>query len=1293
MPKVLFSKHTISQFKRKVLPLLEAKGIGSNLEPAEAVEELTKRDAEIWAVPVEMPISGKIYELSLNDRPWRLFETVVELPSELDLNSFIRGNQAENENDSVAVQVEHVSGRRAFCTLVDGEPGKPRSTCQPLLVMSMDDVVVLADVIEGLDCFDVVDIWPAERMPLQFLHCRPAKPGLASDCDIEGELLEHGKLDFAVACHNCTGAGHVTCEQCEGSGIYLPRKKCPKCGGSGDFIGKYGDVMGKCHACDGKGYFPAKECYGCNGSGSIDCWVCKETGALRIGLDYRTGRFSIRKPVNDEGWKEFSVPFNDVFIYDWERKSQLSGISGAQDVLEAIYATAKAMQEKSAEVEKFVRDMQNIEICLDRSIEAQEVVDLRPLELSDPAPSLQRKRHGVIYEYRMAAKRNLPWLKDRILPYPQGTPLNLSKRNSSGRREDWQPKTTVPGGEDDSPSFFGIDFSKRRHLVKFPDRTDKKDIPEDITVKPDRPPPSEKTQIRHLQHWCSWSNRYSGILRTMVLGDSPPDQKPEMLFNKNIENFKSQIEAVSLGISNRPLSLIKGPPGAGKTTIITEIVRQAAARGEKILVASQTHQAVRNVLERLHEDGRFRMIRHGHDAKLSELEKQYTEDGLSGETARIIKKTESVTEQWRERTEWLTDGLEKCKDAVDAASELADVRKKIEKDISQTKAKADSELSDAMFRRDSAAECAQEKKQVMVNECSPDIRRLEKQKKKSSVKLKKIRKKSSAVLKRMREKFGYVETPPDEKTGGEKRLRDALIPVGFASEKTLKNKLAGVHWQTLENETRIEKADVILKSLHSQLEDGREECERAVRKADAVLGNRKAKIMAEKETSLADATQRRSQAENRLCSVQVEALPAAKEFNPSLSSNDAAGNWSSILPEVEKSLEEAEGKLDFMSNYSTSLVNSREALYTLLNDSLQVFFSTCVGLASWRDAVSKGKDAFDIVIIDEAAHATVTETLTPLLYTRRALLVGDEKQLPPIVTGKLSCRPYGRPDTNDTDRGTGCWMKHQRTPACRLEQSLFEMLWNSDVRLPQVMLDIQFRMHPDIADFVSATFYDGKLKSEVSKADRRLAFAEFTHPVCLVPTNAYKNHHEELLDPGFRNEVEACIIARIVKRANGELTESQTCGIITPYAGQVHLLQRELGKAVGGDTPLIIENEDIASVHRFQGSERDIIIISFVRSPKPCDKCHTKKTGRGKCPQCGGKGFKGSGLSFVRDLKMLNVAFSRARKMLILVGDIESLSNPDYQGGKDGIRILKDFQSYVSDRGRVLHVWEKGYGE
>lgn len=80
---------------------------------------------------------------------------------------------------------------------------------------------------------------------------------------------------------------------------------------------------------------------------------------------------------------------------------------------------------------------------------------------------------------------------------------------------------------------------------------------------------------------------------------------------------------------------------------------------------------------------------------------------------------------------------------------------------------------------------------------------------------------------------------------------------------------------------------------------------------------------------------------------------------------------------------------------------------------------------------------------------------------------------------------------------------------------------------------------------------------------------------------------------------------------------------------------------------------------------------------------------RGRCNECRGRGFLGAGLAFARDLRRLNVAFSRARCSLIVVGDFARLCDESIRGGEDGGRILRRFADHVLKKGgTVQHVWE-----
>ena len=417
----------------------------------------------------------------------------------------------------------------------------------------------------------------------------------------------------------------------------------------------------------------------------------------------------------------------------------------------------------------------------------------------------------------------------------------------------------------------------------------------------------------------------------------------------------------------------------------------------------------------------------------------------------------------------------------------------------------------------------------------------------------------------------------------------------------------------------------------------------------------------------------------------------------------SAKSWTTYFSRSKQLVNELKKRASVVERWTRDLEANPEALSKFLDSQTKVFFSTCVGLGSWKEirdgtyeritpdtqAIIKSK--FDLVIIDEAGHATFSETIIPMCYAKKVLLIGDDKQLPPILGNDLPC--------HENMCSTCLSGVNGNKEECWFEYSLFTYLWqNANFQLPRLMLDTQFRMHPDIGDFISSAFYAGKLHNGVTSQERMFTFGPFQKPVCVVSTSGKPKRYETYTDPSYFNEMEARYIERIIGSLVDDLQERPSAGkkdetkvslaVITPYSSQVDLLRRSLSKFFNKVSTLDFTAEHIASVDKFQGSERDIIITSFVRSPEPCSSCNG--TGRRKgsgCPTCKGKGHRSVSLCFVHDLKRMNVAFSRARKILILVGDIEALCK--YKGTEEGKEVLQQFHDYVKDKGRVLHVLEE----
>lgn len=267
----------------------------------------------------------------------------------------------------------------------------------------------------------------------------------------------------------------------------------------------------------------------------------------------------------------------------------------------------------------------------------------------------------------------------------------------------------------------------------------------------------------------------------------------------------------------------------------------------------------------------------------------------------------------------------------------------------------------------------------------------------------------------------------------------------------------------------------------------------------------------------------------------------------------------------------------------------------------RLIFTTCAGagLGLLRN------EQFHTVVIDESSQQTEPMSLIPLVKgSRQAILVGDHVQL------RATVRNHAK--------------------AMGLEVSLFERLYmggdTANDALSKVMLDIQYRMHPQICEFPSAEFYNGRLQAAASCQNNPLPPSNFPWPslpsagggqvrCVFVPCLL-----EE--DIGHRSKANAGQ-AQLCQRIYQLLTDSRSStgaatmpiAILTPYTRQVKTLQASL------PTSAII-----STVDGFQGQEADVIIYVTVR--------------------CNSHGDIG----FLSDLRRLNVVLTRARAGLILIG-------------------------------------------
>jgi tRNA A-37 threonylcarbamoyl transferase component Bud32 len=253
-------------------------------------------------------------------------------------------------------------------------------------------------------------------------------------------------------------------------------------------------------------------------------------------------------------------------------------------------------------------------------------------------------------------------------------------------------------------------------------------------------------------------------------------------------------------------------------------------------------------------------------------------------------------------------------------------------------------------------------------------------------------------------------------------------------------------------------------------------------------------------------------------------------------------------------------------------------------------------------------EPYDLVIIDEAAKATVGEVLVPIVHALKLLLVGDQKQLPPFL--------------EDT---TAKALQELGISEDQAKYSLFEHLFTLVPIEHRDMLDMQFRMHPTIGEVVSQLFYDGRVKNGPGTADRPLPGGVFDRPHRVMWVDV-EGRDYKVGKTSRANDEERRAIEQLLDRLDADARQAGMkldVAVIAAYRGQADKLQAELKGAEKRWKHLSMK---AATVDSFQGREADVVIYSLVRTGDAERK-------------------------FLADGRRFNVALSRAKSLLVMVGD------------------------------------------
>ena len=282
---------------------------------------------------------------------------------------------------------------------------------------------------------------------------------------------------------------------------------------------------------------------------------------------------------------------------------------------------------------------------------------------------------------------------------------------------------------------------------------------------------------------------------------------------------------------------------------------------------------------------------------------------------------------------------------------------------------------------------------------------------------------------------------------------------------------------------------------------------------------------------------------------------------------------------------------------------TRAAEREILN-AADVICCTCVGAGDPR--LSKMK--FRTVLIDESTQSAEPECMIPLvLGCKQVVLVGDHQQLGPVIMNK-------------------------KAATAGLNQSLFERL--VILGCSPIRLQVQYRMHPCLSEFPSNMFYEGSLQNGVTMQERIRRDVDFPWPVVDSPMMFWSNlGAEEISASGtsYLNRTEAQNVEKIVTRFFKAGVQPSDIGIITPYEGQRSYVVSSM-QATGSFKKENYKEVEVASVDAFQGREKDFIILSCVRSNDH------------------------QGIGFLSDPRRLNVALTRAKYGLVILGNPKVLS-------------------------------------
>ncbi len=790
----------------------------------------------------------------------------------------------------------------------------------------------------------------------------------------------------------------------------------------------------------------------------------------------------------------------------------------------------------------------------------------------------------------------------------------------------------------------------------------------------------------------------------------------------------SQKEAVQMAMSSNGLFLIQGPPGTGKTQVIAEISAQLAKSNRKVLIASQNNKAVDNAFDRMPKIPSVRLLRvlsekatkQGNDYSIEELVSNFYKNisesidnerrNLENRTIykeklessiddleRMYKRMEACQDEAKAANEAIAEAKDNLRIAFDRKDEIERSNRFVEEQIEEKKEAISSveDLSDdntfkmvAALAEDSGLDLA-----------SPNADPRDILKMLHSVGRDSIIKEYSSI-----EEHGtYFEyfrakeaaTDPKEKARLNKLMKNYREAYDFDPQESIP------FLSILDKRPDMDAVlkakddmDLYIASKAADLNRSAESMESGMRSTDEV-DNEIRKLKKEMESLEKDTAHMNLKDAEGLFDARANEVYSNLRI-------PMPGNRSQVLTRLTDELErfdqtesekdEIEERIrtynDIISYVSDESIieQDRDSYKKQLLDTVNVFGMTCSAKASFKgensENINLNERNIDVVIVDEVSKVPFVEVLQPILFGKTVILVGDHRQLPPMFDRRIEKgedNSYDPKFINESDEEMYKKM---------YEESFFAKLFNDAPSSMKVQLSIQYRMHPDIMDVVNMFYRLGSEKGltfggnevqkkhylEITGASGRKVIGEDNH-VLFVDVRGKEK--KESGSTSYTNPEEVSVVLELLRlidrntRFDGEGNRLQSSykgkddsrlsvGVICAYADQAKEIRKRMGDyrnfSRNPDSPFMVKTVD-----DFQGDERDIIILSLVRSRES---------------------------QFLSDYRRINVAISRARRLLIIVGnrtaleqmrvDMDGRSQPVYRNilksieRKDGMRTKAD---------------------